>query len=230
MHIAEEIGAGGAGRVEFAPRFSCGAAGSLPRLHRSRFRPWFQPPTPSLDRPLGSAPRHLPQGGAAADGAGAYPAAAVHDRRGAFGRAGCWERSSRAACANGGPSRARPGSASRCTAPGSTGYDDNDRPYTLTAATAQRRRDNASAGRSGESASQGCRLHHRSGARRACGTRRLEVLDLDGDVVMTDAGGYTFTSQKTRMYVRENRVEGQDAAQRLRARWRGPGGFLRGAG
>jgi lipopolysaccharide export system protein LptC len=38
----------------------------------------------------------------------------------------------------------------------------------------------------------------------------LEVLDLEGDVVMTDAGGYTFTSQKTRMYVRENRVEGQE--------------------
>ena len=36
-----------------------------------------------------------------------------------------------------------------------------------------------------------------------------EILDLVGDVVMTDAAGYTFTSQRTRMYVKDNRVEGQ---------------------
>jgi len=35
------------------------------------------------------------------------------------------------------------------------------------------------------------------------------ILDLVGDVVMTDAAGYTFTSQRTRMYVKDNRVEGQ---------------------
>ena len=38
--------------------------------------------------------------------------------------------------------------------------------------------------------------------------REKQVLDLVGDVVMMDAGGYQFTSDSTRMYVRENRVEG----------------------
>jgi lipopolysaccharide export system protein LptC len=36
-----------------------------------------------------------------------------------------------------------------------------------------------------------------------------EVLDLAGDVVMTDATGYVFNSETARMFVRENRVEGQ---------------------
>ena len=37
----------------------------------------------------------------------------------------------------------------------------------------------------------------------------LKVLDLVGDVVMTDAAGYTFTADRTRMFVEESRVEGQ---------------------
>jgi len=89
------------------------------------------------------------------------------------------------------------------------GYDDNDRPYTLTALTAQRRRENVSLvdlvnPRLKDAASTTVQ------AREGVWNAELEVLDLSGDVVMTDAAGYTFTSQKTRMYVRENRVEGQE--------------------
>jgi lipopolysaccharide export system protein LptC len=89
------------------------------------------------------------------------------------------------------------------------GYDDNDRPYTLTALTAQRRRDDVGLvdlvnPQLKDAASTTVQ------AREGIWNAELEVLDLSGDVVMTDAGGYTFTSQKTRMYVRENRVEGQE--------------------
>jgi len=89
------------------------------------------------------------------------------------------------------------------------GYDDNDRPYTLTALTAQRRRENVSLvdlvnPRLKDAASTTVQ------AQEGVWNAELEVLDLSGDVVMTDAAGYTFTSQKTRMYVRENRVEGQE--------------------
>lgn len=89
------------------------------------------------------------------------------------------------------------------------GYDDNDRPYTLTASTAQRRRDNVNLvdlvnPRLKDAASTTVQ------ARTGIWNTEAEVLDLAGDVVMTDAAGYTFTSQKTRMYVKENRVEGQE--------------------
>jgi len=92
------------------------------------------------------------------------------------------------------------------------GYDDNDRPYTLTAVTAQRRRDDPAKvdlvnPRLKDAASSTVQ------ARAGVWNTELEVLDLEGDVVMTDAAGYTFTSQKTRMYVRENRVEGQEPLQ-----------------
>lgn len=108
--------------------------------------------------------------------------------------------------------RTQPGSAGLSVTvhqPRFDGFDDNDRPYTLTAATAQRRRDNASLvdlvnPRLKDTASTTVQ------ARTGIWNTELEVLDLSGDVVMTDAGGYTFTSQKTRMYVRENRVEGQE--------------------
>jgi lipopolysaccharide export system protein LptC len=92
------------------------------------------------------------------------------------------------------------------------GYDDNDRPYTLTAVTAQRRRDDPAKvdlvnPRLKDAASSTVQ------ARAGVWNTDLEVLDLEGDVVMTDAAGYTFTSQKTRMFVRENRVEGQEPLQ-----------------
>ena len=108
--------------------------------------------------------------------------------------------------------RAEPGAAGLSVTvhgPRFDGYDDNDRPYVLTAATAQRRRDNPALvdlvnPRLKDVASSTVQ------ARTGVWNTELEVLDLEGDVVMTDAVGYTFTSQKTRMYVRENRVEGRE--------------------
>jgi lipopolysaccharide export system protein LptC len=92
------------------------------------------------------------------------------------------------------------------------GFDAQDRPYTLTAETARRRRDNVNLvdlvnPRLQDAASSTVQ------AREGVWNAEEEVLDLVGDVVMTDAAGYTFTSQRTRMYVKENRVEGQDPLQ-----------------
>lgn len=94
-------------------------------------------------------------------------------------------------------------------APRFDGFDSHDRPYTLTAMTAQRRRDNVALvdlvnPRLKDYTSSTVQ------AREGVWNAELEVLDLQGDVVMTDAAGYTFTSQKTRMYVKDNRVEGQE--------------------
>lgn len=89
------------------------------------------------------------------------------------------------------------------------GFDAQDRPYTLTAETARRRRDNVNLvdlvnPRLQDAASSTVQ------AREGVWNSEDEVLDLVGDVVMTDAAGYTFTSQRTRMHVKENRVEGQE--------------------
>lgn len=108
--------------------------------------------------------------------------------------------------------RAQPGAAGLSVTvhgPRFDGFDDNDRPYTLTALTAQRRRDNPVLvdlvnPHLKDVASSTVQ------ARTGVWNSETEILDLQGDVVMTDAAGYTFTSQQTRMYVRENRVEGQD--------------------
>lgn len=88
------------------------------------------------------------------------------------------------------------------------GRDSNDKPYVLTADTARRRRENV-----GMVDLVNPRLEDAAStvvqAREGVWNAGDEVLDLVGDVVMTDAAGYTFTSERTRMFVRENRVEGQ---------------------
>jgi len=88
------------------------------------------------------------------------------------------------------------------------GFDSNDRPYNLTAETARRRRENVSlvdlvSPRLEDAASTVVQ------AREGIWNAESEVLELIGDVVMTDAGGYTFTSQRTLMFVKSNRVEGK---------------------
>lgn len=87
------------------------------------------------------------------------------------------------------------------------GRDINDRPYVITADTARRRRENVALidlvnPHLEDQASTSVK------AREGVFDRDKQVLDLVGDVVMMDAGGYQFTSDSTRMYVRENRVEG----------------------
>jgi lipopolysaccharide export system protein LptC len=88
------------------------------------------------------------------------------------------------------------------------GRDAHDQPYTLTADTARRRRENISLvdlvnPHLEDAASTAVQ------AREGVWNDKTKVLDLVGDVVMTDAAGYTFTADRTRMYVEENRVEGQ---------------------
>jgi lipopolysaccharide export system protein LptC len=88
------------------------------------------------------------------------------------------------------------------------GRDAHDQPYVLTADTARRRRENVAVidlvnPRLEDATSTSVQ------ARAGVWDDNLKVLDLVGDVVMTDAAGYTFTSDRTRMFVEESRVEGQ---------------------
>lgn len=87
------------------------------------------------------------------------------------------------------------------------GVDAAGKPYVITADTARRRRENAALidlvnPRLSDETSSNVK------AREGVYDRESQVLDLVGDVVMTDAAGYTFTADKTRMYVKENRAEG----------------------
>lgn len=88
------------------------------------------------------------------------------------------------------------------------GRDAHDQPYTLTADTARRRRENVAlidlVNPHLEDATSTAVQ-----AREGVWNDETKILDLAGDVVMTDAAGYTFTADKTRMYVEEGRVEGQ---------------------
>lgn len=89
-----------------------------------------------------------------------------------------------------------------------TGRDANDKPFVITADTARRRPeqpsliDLTSPRMEDETASNVV-------AKSGIYDETREVLDLAGDVVMTDATGYVFNSETARMFVRENRVEGQ---------------------
>jgi lipopolysaccharide export system protein LptC len=88
------------------------------------------------------------------------------------------------------------------------GRDANDRPYVITADTARRRRENVALidlvnpHLADETSTN---VYAREGVF----DRSKQILDLVGDVVMTDAAGYTFRAEKARMFVEENRVEGQ---------------------
>ncbi|MEP7209761.1 MAG: LPS export ABC transporter periplasmic protein LptC [Alphaproteobacteria bacterium] len=87
------------------------------------------------------------------------------------------------------------------------GIDAGGQPYVIIADTARRRRENVSLvdlvnPRLEDKTSSNVK------AREGVYDRDAQVLDLIGDVVMTDAAGYTFTADKTRMFIKENRVEG----------------------
>src|SRR5262249_55415639 len=88
------------------------------------------------------------------------------------------------------------------------GLDANDRPYSLVSDTAHQRREN-------HKIVDGVNPHMevwagpRARARKGLFKNSQAVLDLVGEVVLTDVGGYTFTADRTRLYLNENRVEGQ---------------------
>jgi len=111
---------------------------------------------------------------------------------------------------NGSTVTEKPGSviAATVVGPRFEGRDAHDQPYVLTADTARRRRENVAVidlvnPRLEDATSTSVQ------ARTGVWDDNLKVLDLVGDVVMTDAAGYTFTSDRTRMFVEESRVESQ---------------------
>jgi lipopolysaccharide export system protein LptC len=88
------------------------------------------------------------------------------------------------------------------------GRDADNKLYIVTADTARRRRDNVQlvdlvnprlANKSSTSVQ----------AKAGVYDREQEILDLQGDVVMDDAAGYRFTADSSRMYLKDNRVEGR---------------------
>src|SRR5262249_41930398 len=84
----------------------------------------------------------------------------------------------------------------------------NDRPYSLVSDTAHQRRENHKIVDLVNPHIEdwaGTQVRAREGVF----NDSQDVLDLVGEVVMTDAGGYTFTADRTRLYLNENRVEGQ---------------------
>jgi lipopolysaccharide export system protein LptC len=88
------------------------------------------------------------------------------------------------------------------------GLDASDRPYSLIAETARQRRENRKI-----IDLVNPRLEDWSAtqvrAREGVFNDDDDVLDLVGEVVMTDAAGYTFTADRSRIFLRENRVDGQ---------------------
>ncbi|HEV7690778.1 MAG TPA: LPS export ABC transporter periplasmic protein LptC [Hyphomonadaceae bacterium] len=88
------------------------------------------------------------------------------------------------------------------------GRDSHGKPYKLTADTARRRRENANLvdlTNPHLEDSTSTTVQARDGVY----DEKSRILDLVGDVVMQDAGGYTFTTERARMYVEEGRVEGK---------------------
>lgn len=86
--------------------------------------------------------------------------------------------------------------------------DSNGKPYVVTADTARQRPDKRDLvdlvnPRLEDAASSSVQ------AKTGVYDREAQTLDLAGDVVMSDAGGYRFTADATRMYLKDNRVEGK---------------------
>jgi lipopolysaccharide export system protein LptC len=88
------------------------------------------------------------------------------------------------------------------------GRDSQGKPYRLTAETARRRRENANLVDLTNPHLEDSTSTTVS-ARDGVYDEKNRVLDLVGNVVMQDAGGYTFTAERARMYVEQGRVEGK---------------------
>jgi lipopolysaccharide export system protein LptC len=89
-----------------------------------------------------------------------------------------------------------------------TGRDANDQPFVITADTARRRPQQPSLIDLTNPRMEDANASNVV-AKNGVYDETREVLDHAGDVVMTDVSGYVFNSETARMYVRENRVEGQ---------------------
>jgi lipopolysaccharide export system protein LptC len=111
-----------------------------------------------------------------------------------------------------GPRPPPPPAAGAVMAPQFRGIDSSGKPYTVTAETARRHRENSSLidltnPRLEDATSKTV------SADAGVWDEKKRILDLSGNVVMEDAAGYTFKSDKTRMYVEESRVEGKTPLQ-----------------
>jgi lipopolysaccharide export system protein LptC len=88
------------------------------------------------------------------------------------------------------------------------GHDNQDQPYVVTADTATRRPENLDM-----TDLFAPRMQDQNGtlarAREGIWDKEGEILDLYGDVRITDAAGYTFETERARIYASENRVEGE---------------------
>jgi lipopolysaccharide export system protein LptC len=109
---------------------------------------------------------------------------------------------------DGAPDRPPPPTGITVLDPQFQGRDAQGKPYKLTADTARRRRENTNL----VDLTNPHLVDSTSttvSARDGVYDEKNRVLDLVGDVVMQDAGGYTFRSDRTRMYVEQGRVEGR---------------------
>lgn len=102
------------------------------------------------------------------------------------------------------------------------GRDSNDQPYVITADTARRRPDNVSVvDLTNPRLSD--ELDNTVVARDGVYDRESQELELVGGVVMRDPSGYTFTTERAKTYVRENRIVGETELRGV-----GPIGEIRG--
>lgn len=102
------------------------------------------------------------------------------------------------------------------------GRDSQDRPYVIIADTARRRPDDVSVvDLTNPRLSD--ELDNTVDARDGVFNRDSQELELVGGVVMRDTAGYTFTTERAKMYVRENRIVGETELRGV-----GPIGEVRG--
>jgi len=89
------------------------------------------------------------------------------------------------------------------------GIDSAGKPYVLTADTARRRRDDPSLVDLVNPKLDDM-LGNTARARQGVYDKEHGLLDLVDNVVMTDPSGYTFTSHSSRVFINDDRVEGQE--------------------
>jgi lipopolysaccharide export system protein LptC len=88
------------------------------------------------------------------------------------------------------------------------GRDSQGKPFKLTADTARRRRENMNLVDLTNPQLKDSTATTVS-ARDGVYDEKNRILDLVGNVVMQDAGGYTFTTERARMFIEASRVEGK---------------------
>jgi lipopolysaccharide export system protein LptC len=107
-----------------------------------------------------------------------------------------------------GPTVAPPPTGATVLGPQFQGRDSQGKPFKLTAETARRRRENINIVDLTNPQLKDSTSTTVS-AREGVYDEKSRILDLVGNVVMQDAAGYTFTTERARMFVEASRVEGK---------------------